>query len=77
MVGSSKPRYHLFGAAADIVQELEQEGDVSGVVVSRSAALAMGLAKVGIVDSEKLLTVWGSINEDMVKDACVTMDDYR
>ena len=77
MVGSSKPRYHLFGAAVDIVQELEQEGDVSGVVVSRSAALAMGLAKVGMVDNEKLLTVWRSINEDMVKDACVTMDDYR
>jgi class 3 adenylate cyclase len=77
VVGRSKPRYHLFGAAVDIVQELEQEGDVGGVVVSDSAARAIGLSKIGIVDDKKLFSVWGSINQEMIKDAVITLEDHR
>lgn len=77
MVGSSRPRYHLFGAAVDIVQELEQEGTVNGIVVSNSAARAMGLTRIGTIDDEELLSAWGLINEDLVKNAVLTLADYR
>jgi len=37
VVGTKMPRYHLFGAAVDIAQCLEQAGSVEGVLLSRAA----------------------------------------
>jgi len=44
VVGSSAPRYHLFGPSIDVVQLLEQAGSKEGVVLSSAAAkVCLGL----------------------------------
>ena len=77
VVGSSRPRYHLFGSAIEIVQMLEQEGCVNGVVLSNSAAKAMGLGRNGICDCPHLLSVLKTVDGSFLSGSCLVMENYR
>jgi class 3 adenylate cyclase len=77
VVGSSRPRYHLFGSAIEIVQVLEEEGCTNGVVLSNSAAKAMGLAKGGICDDVQFLSVLKNVESSLLNGSCLVMENYR
>jgi class 3 adenylate cyclase len=77
VVGSSRPRYHLFGSAIEIVQVLEEEGSVDGVVLSRTAARVMGLNKNGVCDDEHLLSVLKNVDSRFLSGCCLVMENYR
>ena len=77
VVGSSRPRYHLFGSAIEIVQVLEEEGCVNGVVLSCTAARVMGLAKNGICDDAHVLSVLKNVDSSFLSGSCLVMENYR
>jgi hypothetical protein len=77
VVGNKRVRYHLFGTAVDVVQVLEQEGSVEGIVVSSAAARAIGLCKIGIVDNQKLIGVWNKVDDRIFEGHALTLADYR